>query len=132
MVAENIGLAGVRIEASVIDVTAVAAFYLPLEGLDLSHGYDASNNLKLADYSGGQWEVSGVYAANPTLQRMISVEGLPLHLHGFCAQRKQGGHVVRMYLRQVSERERLLRESPWCQRSDTRQGLFPECAGIAG
>ncbi len=96
MAAENIGLAGVHIEAGAIDVTAAAAFYLPLEGLDLSHGYDASNNLKLADYSGGSWEVSGVYAANPTLQRMISVEGLPLHLHGFCAHRKQGGHVVRM------------------------------------
>jgi len=96
MTSENIGLAGIHIEADAVDVTASAAFYLPLEGLDLSHGYDASKNLKLANYTGGRWDVVGIYAANPTLQRMISVEGLPLHLHGSCPQRQQGGHVVRM------------------------------------
>lgn len=96
LAAENIGLAAVRVEGRAVAVTAAAAFYLPLEGLDLSHGYDAKNNLKLAEYEGGVWDVGGIYAANPTLQRMISVEGLPLHLHGTCPEREQGGHIVRM------------------------------------
>ncbi|MDX6766207.1 MAG: acetolactate decarboxylase [Candidatus Methylacidiphilales bacterium] len=96
MAQENIGLAAVRIQAQARAVTAAAAFYLPLEGLDLSHGYNAKNNLKLADYPSGSWEVAGIYAANPTLQRMISVEGLPLHLHGSSPELRQGGHVVKM------------------------------------
>jgi hypothetical protein len=96
MVQENIGLAAVRIRSRARSVTAAAAFYLPLEGLDLSHGYDASNNLKLAEYGGGRWDVGGIYAANPTVQRMISVEGLPLHLHGSSPELGQGGHIVKM------------------------------------
>jgi hypothetical protein len=96
---ENIGLAAVRVEAGAVRVTAAAAFYLPLEGLDLSHGYDARNNLKLLEFEGGLWEVGGIYAANPTLQRMISVEGLPLHLHGWNPEARQGGHMVKLSVR---------------------------------
>lgn len=97
LVQENIGLAAVHIRGSVTGVTAAAAFYLPLEGLDLSHGYNAKNNLKLAEYpAGNEWEVGGIYAANPTLQRIISVEGLPLHLHGSSPELGQGGHIVKM------------------------------------
>jgi len=101
LVQENIGLAAVQIVAEVEDLTAAAAFYLPLEGLDLSHGYDARNNLKLMAFSGGSWDIGGIYAANPTLQRMISVEGLPLHLHGWNPSLRQGGHIVKASVRRA-------------------------------
>lgn len=96
MVAENIGLAAVRVQARARALTVCAAFYLPLEGLDLSHGYNAANNLKLAEFSGDEWDVGGIYAANPTLQKMISVEGLPLHLHGSGGAPLRGGHVAKL------------------------------------
>jgi hypothetical protein len=73
-----------------------AAFYLPLEGLNLEGGYAASHNMKLAEYSDRRWSVGGIYAANPTLQRIISVEGLPLHLHGVETRSRHGGHIIKV------------------------------------
>jgi hypothetical protein len=101
---ENVGLAAVEIQGIMRTVTVSAAFYLPLEGLDLSHGYDARDNLKIAEFADGLWTAGGIYAANPTVQRMISVEGLPLHLHGTNDLTGQGGHLVRLSVEKATVR----------------------------
>ncbi|MEM1156956.1 MAG: hypothetical protein AAF571_12135 [Verrucomicrobiota bacterium] len=94
--AENIGLAAVDVQATCPSARYASAFYLPLEGLNLEDGYNAADNLKLAEHGAGKWEVSGIYAANPTLQNIISVEGLPLHLHGRETETQVGGHVIQL------------------------------------
>ncbi len=52
--------------------------------------------MKLAECGPGEWSAGGIYAANPTIQNMISIAGHPLHLHGFETQSQHGGHIVRM------------------------------------
>jgi hypothetical protein len=93
---ENIGLAAVLINGPCSHVRYASAFYLPLEGLKLVDGYNAKNNLKLAEHEKGDWSIGGIYAANPTLQNIISVEGLPLHLHGYEKESRVGGHVIQI------------------------------------
>ena len=93
---ENIGLAAVRVEGECCYVHFSAAFYLPLEGLNLEGGYAASHNMKLAEFYDRRWNIGGIYAANPTLQRIISVEGLPLHLHGVETRSRHGGHIIKL------------------------------------
>lgn len=90
---QNIGLAAVRLSGTCRHVNYAAAFHLPLEGLGNSDCYSAEDSFRLAQREGGSWNVSGVYAANPTLQRIISVEGLPLHLHGYEETDRMGGHL---------------------------------------
>ncbi|MEM7146671.1 MAG: hypothetical protein AAF591_16160 [Verrucomicrobiota bacterium] len=92
---ENIGLAAIAVEGAMGHVEYASAFYLPLEGIDLDDLYHADDNFRLASHEGGRWIGRGVYAANPTLQRIISVEGLPLHLHGWEEALRIGGHVSR-------------------------------------
>jgi|GEM_PF-420361 len=96
MIESNIGLAAVHVNGPFDFVSYATAFYLPLEGLKLTDGYNAKNNLKLAEYGPGQWSVGGIYAANPTVQNIISVATHPLHIHGFETGSNCGGHIVRM------------------------------------
>lgn len=93
---ENIGMAAVTVEGRFSHVQFSAASYLPLEGLSLEGGYAASRSMKLAEFSDRHWKAGGIHAAHPTLQRIISVEGLPLHLHGLEMDSRHGGHVIRM------------------------------------
>ncbi|MEM6821449.1 MAG: acetolactate decarboxylase, partial [Verrucomicrobiota bacterium] len=93
---ENIGLAGLELSGTFTNVEYSTAFYLPLEGIDLSAGYKANGSLKTATRENGIWKMGGVFAANVTLQRMLSVEGLPAHLHGYETSTRVGGHIIRM------------------------------------
>jgi len=90
---QNVGLAAVELSGTFRHVNYAAAFHLPLEGLGESDCYDADDSFRLAEREGGTWQVRGVYAANTTLQRIISVEGLPLHLHGYEETEMMGGHL---------------------------------------
>ena len=101
---ENIGLAAIDISTRCKRTKYAAAFYLPLEGLELKDGYNAADNLKLAEHGEGQWSAKGIYAANPTLQRIISVEGLPLHLHGYETGQRIGGHLIQLEAEQAEIR----------------------------
>lgn len=92
---ENIGLAAILVEGAMRHVEYASAFYLPLEGLDLEDLYHADDHFRLGSHEEGKWTGRGVYAANPTLQRIISVEGLPLHVHGWEQALRIGGHVSR-------------------------------------
>ncbi|NJK91143.1 MAG: DUF45 domain-containing protein [Blastochloris sp.] len=101
---ENIGLAAVQIQGPCTHLRFASAFYLPLEGLKLVDGYNAKNNLKLASHEAGTWNIGGIYAANPTLQNIISVEGLPLHLHGYEESSRLGGHIIQIQTHGLSVR----------------------------
>lgn len=92
----NIGLAAIRVNGLFSVVDYATAFYLPLEGLDLSGGYNAKDNLKFASLNSGSWSLGGIYAVNPTIQRVISVEGHPLHLHGYETASRCGGHIIKI------------------------------------
>jgi hypothetical protein len=96
LVEENMGLAAVEISGVCRRVEYAAAYHLPLEGVDLTDGYSARDIFRLAEHEGGTWRVGGIYAANATLQRIISVEGLPLHLHGYEEALMVGGHVTKL------------------------------------
>ena len=52
-------------------------------GLDLSGGYAGEDHFRMEEFASGQWVMSGLYAANPSLRPFVSVPSLPLHLHGF-------------------------------------------------
>ena len=95
LMADNWGLIGLRIWGEFVHVQITDAYNLPLGGLDLSDGYKGEDHFRIEAYDTGQWAMSGLYAANPSLQPFISVPGLPLHLHGFEQDILQGGHIVR-------------------------------------
>ncbi|MDX2226125.1 MAG: acetolactate decarboxylase [Verrucomicrobiae bacterium] len=96
MAEANLGLAAVRVSGDFSHVRYASAFYLPLEGLKLTEGYNAANNLKLAAHDGGHWSVGGIYAVNPTIQEITSIVGHPLHLHGYETRERLGGHIVNL------------------------------------
>lgn len=93
---ENLGMAAIALEGPAKRVEYSSAFYLPLGGVEMGDLYHADANFRMAGHDGGRWIGSGVFAANPTLQRIISVEGLPLHLHGFEEALRMGGHLSRL------------------------------------
>jgi hypothetical protein len=102
LVEENIGLAAVEVTGGCRRVEYAAAYHLPLVGVDFSEGYRARDIFRLAEHEGGCWRAGGVYAANETLQRIISVAGLPLHLHGYEEKLKVGGHLTRVEAESVN------------------------------
>lgn len=91
---ENIGVAGIQVRGQFGEVKTTDAFNVPITGLDLSKGYVGDDHFRFADYASGDWVLNGVFAANPSLQPFISVSGVPLHLHGFRPNERDGGHIV--------------------------------------
>jgi hypothetical protein len=90
----NVGVAGVAVDGDFGVVETTDAFNIPLTGLDLSRGYTGDQFFRSARYEADRWQLSGVYAANPTLQPFISIAGHPLHLHGYRVTAREGGHIV--------------------------------------
>ena len=43
---------------------------------------------------GERWLVPGLFAANPTVQNIVSVLGRPVHLHGRSLDSNVGGHIA--------------------------------------
>ena len=37
--------------------------------------------------------MQGLYGINPTIQQVLSVQGHPLHLHGYEINENRGGHI---------------------------------------
>lgn len=98
----NVGVAGIQLHGNFAHVNTTDAYNVPLGGLDLSKGYTGDQFFRFAQYEGGEWVMCGIFAANPSLQPFISVAGHPLHLHGYRAQKRDGGHVVRAEAAAVS------------------------------
>jgi hypothetical protein len=93
--ARNVGVAGVQLRGRLGKVATTDAYNVPLGGLDLSKGYAGDQFFRFAQYENDEWVLNGVYAANPSLQPFISVKDHPLHLHGYRANERDGGHIVR-------------------------------------
>ncbi|HVU13957.1 MAG TPA: acetolactate decarboxylase [Phototrophicaceae bacterium] len=90
----NVGVAGIQICGRFGQVDTTDAYNVPLGGVDLSHGYTGDQVFRYGHYQGDDWLINGVFAANPSLQPFISVANRPLHLHGYRAQQRDGGHIV--------------------------------------
>lgn len=90
----NVGVAGVQILGHFGTVETTDAYNVPLGGVDLSGGYTGDQFFRFARYEPDHWLMSGVFAANPSLQPFISVVDRPLHLHGYRTSAREGGHIV--------------------------------------
>jgi len=90
----NWGVVGVQVIGRFTSVKTTDAYNIPLGGLKLEEGYVSDDVFRYGDYGAGQWRMVGVFVANPSLQPLISVPGLPLHLHGFLPDQLVGGHIV--------------------------------------
>lgn len=95
LIGKNVGVAGVQIRGEFGVVETTDAYNIPLTGLDLSHGYVGENHFRAARYEPDSWQLSGVFAANPSLQPFVAIPGHPLHLHGYRVNAREGGHIVR-------------------------------------
>jgi hypothetical protein len=98
----NVGVAGVQVRGELGQVDTTDAYNVPLGGLDLSKGYVGDQVFRFRHFEQDQWVVNGVYAANPSMQPFISVAGVPLHLHGYRARERDGGHIVKAKVLNVS------------------------------
>jgi hypothetical protein len=89
----NIGLAGIRVQASFDVVDYQAMCRIPLGGVMAGTG--ATAELLFAQAGAEPWNAIGIYAANPTVQNVVSVPDHALHLHGYSRETRQGGHINR-------------------------------------
>jgi hypothetical protein len=90
---ENLGLAAIHITGKLDEVKSTAACHIPIGGMELSEGYSLKDNFKFIEYKTGVWSMQGLYGINPTIQQVLSVQGHPLHLHGYEINENRGGHI---------------------------------------
>jgi hypothetical protein len=86
----NIGLAALMLEGELQSADYEEASHIPLGG---ASSFDALGK-EHGRAEGERWRVSGLFAANPTVQNIISVLGRPVHLHGRSVDSNVGGHIV--------------------------------------
>lgn len=89
----GIDLAGVQLRGQFGPVKTTVAYNIPLTGLDLSGGYVGEDHFRFGEYITATWTMNGLYAADSTLQSVISTPDHPLHLHGYQPETMLGGHV---------------------------------------
>ena len=93
---ENLGLAAMRVAGDFARVEYTAICHIPLGGIDISAGYTAEDSFAFGIQEDVRCEFSALYSPNPTIQKMVSIEGHPLHLHGHAVSdegRGHGGHI---------------------------------------
>jgi hypothetical protein len=110
LAAENIALAGVRLEGEFGPVQTTVAYNIPLTGLDLSGGYVGDDYFRFGDYAPATWTMVGLYAAAPALQPAIAAPDQAIHLHGYQPATMLGGHIGRAAAVQVAATVWPLRE----------------------
>lgn len=89
--AENIGLAAVRVSGQLRDVAYQVMCHIPIGGVAADRAPVARQERRI----GEEWEALGLYAANPTIQAVVSHGVAPVHVHGRAGRPMQGGHVNR-------------------------------------
>lgn len=89
----GIDLVGVQLRGQFGPVKTSVAYNIPLTGLDLSGGYVGEDVFRFGEHTTATWTMNGLYAADPTLQPVISTPGHPLHLHGYQPDTMLGGHI---------------------------------------
>jgi predicted DNA-binding protein with PD1-like motif len=87
----NIGLAALRVDGALDDVDYQVMCHIPVGGIADERPARAEQH-----HAGGQaWEALGVYAANPTIQSIVSHGVAAVHLHGRAGTPARGGHLNR-------------------------------------
>ena len=79
-----------RIEGELASADYEEASHIPLGG---AASFDALGK-EHGRAEGERWRVSGLFAANPTVQNIVSVPGRPVHLHGRSVDTNVGGHIA--------------------------------------
>jgi uncharacterized protein (TIGR03437 family) len=93
--ANGLAFAGVRVSGRVSNVNYSIAHNLLKEGTPLTDPTvdKAPFQLFFTVDDDVMWELSGFYAASAIVQGLVSVQGAPVHLHGFQLDRSRAGHV---------------------------------------
>jgi hypothetical protein len=63
--------------------------HIPIGGIRADHEAVARQRRRESD----RWHAVGIYAANPTIQSIVSHGVASVHLHGMSGEPKQGGHL---------------------------------------
>jgi hypothetical protein len=92
MAERNVGLAAVHGDVELAQAAYTTCCHIPLGGFGPSD--DVYSAFRQGTLDGARWDLRGLYALNPTLQRMVSVEGHALHLHGHAPAVALGGHLA--------------------------------------
>ncbi|MFQ6062713.1 MAG: acetolactate decarboxylase [Methanosarcinales archaeon] len=93
---QGINRAAVRIDGSFDKVKVSIAYHLPKTGLAIGTVHAASDNFREAHITvEHEWTMVGFYTNSESEQKIISVKGKPLHLHGIERDGKIGGHIVK-------------------------------------
>jgi predicted DNA-binding protein with PD1-like motif len=87
--AANIGLAAIIVTGELRDVRYQVMCHLPIGGITAEHEAVARQERRDDD----EWRALGLYAANPTIQSIVSHGVAAVHLHGQVGSPPQGGHV---------------------------------------
>ena len=85
----NIGLAALVVTGELRDVSYQVMCHLPVGGIRPEHEAVAKQQRRDDD----EWRALGIYAANPTIQSIVSHGVAAVHLHGQVGAPRQGGHV---------------------------------------
>ena len=87
----NVGLAALRLRGELHDVTYQVMCHIPVGGVAQHRPAVA----RQAHENVGPWEALGVYAANPTIQAVVSHGVASVHLHARSGAPLHGGHLNR-------------------------------------
>lgn len=101
--AQDVPLAGVHIEGDFSVVNTSVAHHFPPTGFFLVDGRVSEEIFHYINYEDpAAWIIDGVYAADEEGQLIISLPGVPLHLHGYQQDAPIGGHIQRATAEQVT------------------------------
>ena len=93
----GLALAGVRAEGRLRAVNGTVAFNLSRAGAPLTgYGVNAGDYLlPFAVSDAAEWQVAGFWTTVADQQRVLSIGGHALHLHGQLADGRHGGHLAK-------------------------------------
>jgi len=94
MAERNIGLCAIQGEMRLSEADYTTCCHIPIGGFAELEG-DIYSAFKEGTVLEKMWDLRGLYALNPTVQKMISVEGHPLHLHGHTDESQIAGHLTK-------------------------------------
>jgi alpha-acetolactate decarboxylase len=93
------GLLALKITGEFGEVEVSVARTIPREGFDFD---DPGRCLAFFTEGAASWTMVGFYAAAPEDQRILSVEGHPVHLHGVAGGGSFGGHIQRAEVKKAT------------------------------
>ncbi len=93
--AEGVKVAALKMRGNLFDVQFHILSHIPKEGIRNPQGTrDEGQEDKAFRIEGpSEWELNGLYLYSQELQLMASVQGQPIHIHGYEMNSKKGGHI---------------------------------------